>query len=150
VTRRQALLVLAALGAAAVALLAVELGRGALDYGEGTVANPCTAKVSFAGSGLDATVQRIALDALNGAACELGVTREDLVLSLDPNRPKRVKWDQKTIERAVRSGLLQSVDQAEQRGQIGGLTATALRTLVERAPIDWLIKGGSLLGGLLG
>jgi hypothetical protein len=131
-------------------LLAVELARGALDYGESQVANPCTAKVEFEGSGLDATIQRIALDGLNGAACELGTTREDLVLSLDPNRPPRVHWDRKTIERAVRSGLLRSIDQAEQRGSIGGLTALALRELVKRAPIDLLIRGGGALGGLFG
>jgi hypothetical protein len=150
VTRGQALLVLAALGAAAIALLAVELGRGALDYGEAKVADPCTAQVAFSGSGLDATIQRIALDGLNGAACELHVTREDLVLSLDPNRPKRVHWDRKTIERAVRSGLIRSIDEAEERGSINGLTATVLRGIVERAPIDLLIRGGGALGGLLG
>ena len=44
--------------------------------------------MTFEGEGLDATVQRIALDGLNGAACELGVTREDLVLSLDPDSPQ--------------------------------------------------------------
>ena len=144
-TRRHALLALAALGAAAVALLAVELSRGALDYGEVNVADPCTASVTFEGEGLDATVQRIALDGLNGAACELGVTREDLVLSLDPDRPKRIPWDQETIERAVRSGLLRSIEEAEDRGSIGGLTALALRELVKRAPIDLLIRGGGAL-----
>lgn len=60
---------------------------GAPDTGEFVAEDPCTAAPDqFPGDGFDASVQRIALFALNGAACELGTTRERLVLlSLDPN-----------------------------------------------------------------
>ena len=147
--RAQGLVGLAALGVAALTLIAVELAQGARDYGELAVEDPCTATVSVSGEGLDATAQRILLDGLNGAACELGTTREDLVLSFEPELGADIPWDRETIERAVRSGLLRSLDEAEDRGSIGGIPATILRQVIERAPLDLLIRGGGELADLL-
>jgi hypothetical protein len=146
----QGLLSLAALGVAAAVLIAVELANGALDYGEQSVADPCEPRATFPGEGFQATVQRIVLDGLDGAACELNTTREELVLSLDPELGRDVEWDRETLERAVRAGLLESIDDAEARDSIGGLEARILREVVERAPLDWLIQGGSSLADLLG
>ena len=137
--RVQGLVGLAALGVAALTLIVVELAQGARDYGELAVANPCTATVSVSGEGLDATAQQILLDGLNGAACKLGTTREELVL-VRARAGRGHPWDQETIERAVRSGLLNSIDEAEDRGSIGGLSATVLRELIERAPLDLLSR----------
>lgn len=141
-TRRRAIGLLAALSLGAVTLLAVELADGALDYGERDLRNPCTARVRFRGEGLDATLQRVALDGLNGAACRLGTSREELVLSLDPSLGKR-QWTRPTIERAVRAGLLRAIDEAEDRGSLGATEAFVLREIVRRAPIDWLIEGAA-------
>jgi hypothetical protein len=135
---------------AAAVLIAVELANGALDYGEQSVADPCEPRPTFPGEGFQATVQRIVLDGLDGAACELNTTREELVLSLDPELGRDVEWDRETLERAVRAGLLESIDDAEARDSIGGLEARILREVVERAPLDWLIQGGSSLADLLG
>jgi hypothetical protein len=148
--RAQGLVALAVLAAAAVALIAVELSQGALSFGESKVADPCTDRAPYPGSGFDATVQRIVLDGLDGAACELGTTREELVLAFDPALGADVQWDKKTIERAVRSGLDEAIDDAESRGDIPGLAATLMREVVARAPIDWLIEGGDTLADLLG
>jgi hypothetical protein len=151
VSRRwQGLVALAALGVAAAVLIAVELANGALDYGELDVADPCEQRAAFPGDGFEATIQRIALDGLDGAACELNTTREELVLSLDPDLGRDVEWDQETLERAVRSGLLEAIDDAQARGGIGQLEARIFREVVERAPIDWLIQGGSSLFDLFG
>jgi hypothetical protein len=152
VTRRVAAIgVLALLFAAAAALIAIELIRGAPSYGAAEQEDPCTAAVEFPGDGLDASLQRIALSGLNGAACELGATRAELVLSFAPAvAPKPIEWDQETIERAVRSGLLRAIDDAEERGGIGDFTAAILREIVERAPLDWLIRGGQGLADLFG
>jgi hypothetical protein len=148
--RAQGLAALAVLAAAAVALIAVELSQGALSFGESKVADPCADRAPYPGSGFDATVQRIALDGLDGAACELGTTREELVLAFDPALGADVQWDKETIERAVRSGLDEAIDDAESRGDIPGLAATLMREVVARAPIDWLIEGGDTLTDLLG
>ena len=148
--RAQGLLALGALGLAAVVLIAVELSHGALDYGASKVADPCVPREAFPGDGFDATVQRIVLDGLDGAACELDTTREELVLSIDPELGREVEWDRETLERAVRSGLLEALDDAEARDDIGGIEATLLRQVVEHAPLDWLIQGGSSLADQLG
>jgi hypothetical protein len=151
VSRRwQGLLALAALGVTAAVLIMVELANGALDYGESTLADPCEPRETFPGQGFEATVQRIVLDGLDGAACELNTTREELVLSVDPDLGRDVEWDRETLERAVRSGLLKAIDDAEERDSIGGLEARLLRAVVERAPLDWLIQGGTSLADLLG
>jgi hypothetical protein len=148
--RWQGLLALGALGLAAAVLIAIELANGALDYGEPAVADPCEPREAFPGEGFQASIQRIVLDGLDGAACELNTTREELVLSLDPELGRDVEWDRETLERAVRSGLLESIDDAEARESIGGLQARIMREVVERAPIDWLIRGGSTLADLFG
>jgi hypothetical protein len=88
------------------------------------------------------------LDGLDGAACELGATREELVLSLPPGSGTGEAWDDATIERAVRAGLLEAIDDAEQRGSLGAVAALALREIVERAPVGWLVDGAQGLAGL--
>ena len=66
--RWQGLLALAALGLAATVLIVIELANGALDYGESKVADPCEQRETFPGEGFQASLQRIVLDGLDGAA----------------------------------------------------------------------------------
>ncbi len=148
-TRRTAGIVgLGAIAAIAVALIAVELGMGAASYGEFHPADPCTATEAFPGDGVDATIQRIALSGLNGAACELDTTREELVLSFVPQAgAEPIKWDRPTIERAVRAGLERAIDDEQERGSIGSVTAFVLHEIAARAPIDWLISGADTIAG---
>ena len=141
-SQRGGLYVLGALGLAAVVLIAVELAAGAIHYGKVAADRPCVSRLTYPGSGLDATVQRIVLDGLDGAACSLGTTREKLVLSLSGNG--QIRWSRATIERAVRNGLLKAIDRAQSRGDVGSFTAFLLRQAVERAPIDTLLRGGGL------
>jgi hypothetical protein len=148
--RSQGLFLLGALGLAAAVLIGIELAKGALTYGESKVADPCEQRQPFPGEGFQASLQRIVLDGLDGAACELNTTREELVLSIDPELGRDVEWDRETLERAVRAGLLESIDEAEDRGSIGGLEARIMREVVERAPLEWLISGGSSLADLFG
>ena len=141
--------VLVALLLAGVALIGVELGLGALDEPSPKIANPCQPREGRSG-GIDATIQRIVLDGLDGAACRLHTTREELVLSIGGGSLAPRQWDEHTIEAALRAGLLRSVDAAEQRGDVPSFLAPALRGLVERAPLDKLIRGGFSLNDLLG
>ena len=73
--------VLVALLLSGAALVGVELGKGALDEPAPKIANPCQPREGRTG-GIDATIQRIVLDGLDGAACRLHTSREELVLSL--------------------------------------------------------------------
>ena len=144
-----ALWALVALLTAVLALVAVELATGAAREPSPRLANPCHPREGRTG-GLDATVQRIVLDGLDGAACRLHATREELVLSLAPGTGVKRRWDEHTIEVAIRSGMLRAVDDAERRGDIPGFAAPLLRRLVEAAPIDQLIRGGISLSNLFG
>jgi hypothetical protein len=147
---RAAVWVLVALLASGAVLVGVELGRGALDEPAPKIANPCHPRPGRSG-GIDTTIQRIVLDGLDGAACRLHTTREELVLSLGGGGLGVTRrWDEHTIEVALRAGLLRSVDAAERRGDVPGFLAPALRGIVERAPLDKLVRGGISLSDLLG
>ena len=104
--------------------------------------DPCTRRPTRTrATGSTALVQRIALSALNGAACELGTTRERLVLSLDPDSGyDDVTWDEETLETALRAGAHRAIDDANDRDAIPGWVAAALGFAVDRAPIGWLVE----------
>jgi hypothetical protein len=146
---KPALWVLVALLASGAVLAGVELARGALDEPSPKIANPCHARPGRSG-GIDTTIQRIVLDGLDGAACRLHTTREELVLSIGGSSVAPRQWDEHTVEVALRAGLLRSVDAAERRGDVPSFLAPALRGLVERAPLDKLLRGGFSLSDLLG
>lgn len=144
-----ALWILVALLCSGVVLFGIELGKGALSPPPPKLADPCKPRDGRTG-GIDATIQRIVLDGLDGAACRLHTSREELALSLGGGVGVTRRWDEHTIEVALRAGLLRSVDEAEQRGDIPSFLAPAVRSLVERAPLKPLIEGGFKLSDLLG
>lgn len=124
-------------------LVVLEFRAGASDFGRRTYIDPCHAPADPypQGSGIDGTLQRIALGAIDGAACKLGTSREELVLSLDSRGPfgNEVHWTRATLEDALRAGLVQSIEDADHRNTIPGFVATGLKFLAERAPIDWVL-----------
>lgn len=141
-------LVLAALVLGAVILVVVELANGATGPVSPTIAQPCKPRAPFTGGGLSGVVQRVVLEGLDGAACKLGTTREELVLSLSPSSTSR-RWDRKTIEVAIRSGLNNAIDAERRRGTIPGFLVPGLHSLVDKTPFDKLIQGGVALGNLI-
>jgi hypothetical protein len=140
--------IVAGLLAAAVVFLAVELGMGAWSFGEVPREDACTATAPSLGGGLDAALQRIVLDGLNGAACTLHTTREQLVAAL--GSPGSSRWSDEQIQEAVRAGLVRAVDESAQRGDIPEIVAPLLREAARRAPVKFLVEGGTSLSGLLG
>lgn len=146
--RRAAAVGIAAVAAVGLGLLVVESANGARDVGEFVADDPCTATPDpYPGDGLDASIQRIALSALNGAACELGTTRERLILSLDGNSGFRdVEWDDETLEQALRDGAHRAIDDANDRDAIPGWVAAALGFAADRAPLGWLVDRIDLPG----
>jgi hypothetical protein len=140
--------ILAGLLAAAAVFLVIELGLGAWSFGEVPREDPCTATAPSLGGGLDAAIQRIVLDGLNGAACRLHATREELVESLGGSNTSR--WSDEQIEKAVRAGLVRAIDESEHRGDLPGVVAPLLREAAKHAPLKFLIEGGTSLTDLLG
>jgi hypothetical protein len=96
---------------------------------------------------------QIALSTADGAACTLGVSREELVLALaddndldDLARAHDISKDD--AENAVRQGLLRAVRDAQDAGAIGGSTASTLRFAADHLPMSvvlLLLRGASSL-----
>jgi MFS family permease len=124
-------------------LIAAEFRDGAKDFGTRDYVAPCDAPADPfpQGSGIDGTLQRIALSAINGAACDLHTSREDLILSLDRKSDfgPEVTWTQATLEEALRAGLVRAIDDADERNTIPGIVARGLKVVANRAPIDWIL-----------
>lgn len=130
--------VLAALLAVA-ALVAVELGRGALDDGALALPDPCTRTVGVTGDGFDAQAQRVALTALDHTACELGGTREELLMRVARAVDGGASLPD-DVQDALRDGLGEAIDAEEDAGHINAVTAFALRQAVRFTPFDWMIS----------
>lgn len=143
-----AVLVLAALVLGAMTLVVVELANGAARPVTPSIARPCQPRAPFEGGGLSGVVQRVVLEGLDGAACRLGTSREELVLALSPSTTSR-RWDRKTIEVAVRAGLNEAIDAERRQGNIPAFLVPTLHQLVDKTPFDRLIQGGVALGNLI-
>ena len=124
-------------------LIAVELSKGARTYGSTELQSPCEPREQFTGEGLEGTLQRVALDGIDGAACTLALGREELVLSFVPDvAPEDVEWTDEVIAEALRGGFDRAIGEAEGRGTLAATPATILREAVERAPLEFLVDGG--------
>ena len=68
------------------------------------------------------------------------------MLSLDSGpRPRRRVGQGDARARRSAPGLDEAIADAEERDDIGSIEAGIIRAVVERAPLDWLIEGGSSL-----
>lgn len=135
--RRAHALILAAILLAGL-LVGLQLGRGALDHGALALPDPCARTVSVTGDSVDARAQRIALRALDHAACQLGTTREDLLT--DVALVVRDGGDlPDPVEERLKEGLRRGIDAEEEAGGINRVTAFTLRQAVRFTPFDWLV-----------
>jgi hypothetical protein len=102
-------------------------------------------------SGLDGTVQQVVLVGLDHAACRLGASREAVVLSIaGSSAGGGPHWTTETVTTAVRAGLLGSLAQAVQRGDVPSFAAPFLERLIKETPIEQLVRGGFSLQSLFG
>jgi hypothetical protein len=145
---------LVALGlVAAVVVPYLALGGGSFE--PTPVADACAPRERSTAEGLGETIERIALTAVDKVACQLGVSREELVLALRSEEAFDAFAQENGIEKAqaeqaIRVGLTEAVDEAEQDGTLPGLIAPLVRKAAESVS-PWLIletleRLGSLLG----
>jgi hypothetical protein len=137
--------------AVSIALIGAYLLAGGASYEPMAVADPCVQRPI---STLDARgpLEAIALSALDGAACELQVSREELALALADEESTQAFTaahgiDEQRLDDAVRAGLERAVDDAAGTGQIDGLEETVLRTTAENAPVGPLLDALRALPG---
>lgn len=127
--------------------------------GPSEAADPCDARPWTDPGNLEEAAQQFALSAADGAACELGVSREELTRSIaeDGTRQKFMEehgLSEAELEEALRAGLNRAVDDAENAGALGGLAATGIRAAIRVMPmsvmIDLLENADSIFNGDLG
>lgn len=142
--RRGQLLVLGSI-AAALLLVGAYLSAGGSSYRPAKTQDPCKPRPWRSPEGLQEIVQQFSLSALDGAACELGVSRETLAQALATPRSRerfmrRYGIGDAQLARAVRAGLLRAVDDAEKAGALNPLIAGPLRSTLREIPLDRAIE----------
>jgi hypothetical protein len=130
---------------AAVTLVGIYLAAGGASYTPAKTQDPCKPRTWRDPEGLQQIAEQFTLSALDGAACQLGVSRETLARALaTPEARERFteRYDisDAKLARAVRAGLLRAVDDAEEAGALNPLLAAPLRETLRNIPLDQAIE----------
>src|SRR5438552_18288921 len=99
-----------------VALVVASLALGGASYEPQPVRDPCQPREWRSPSGVDEIAQQLTLSALDGAACELHVSRETLVLALATPDGRQRFIDDPRLGEALRAGPVRAIDDAERAG----------------------------------
>ena len=142
---RKAQVLVGAAIVAAVALPGIYLATGGSSYAPAKIADPCETRPWRDPESLDQIAEQFSLSALDGAACELGVSRETLARALATQESRerfteRYGIDDAQLARAIRAGLLRAVDDAEDAGALSPLIAGPLRDYLKSVPLDQAIE----------
>ena len=126
--------------AVAAALVGTYLALGGASYAPAKTADPCAPRDWRDPHGLQEVAEQIVLSALDGAACELGVSREEVVLAFAGRESlERLAREQgvgnEELEKLTRAGLVRAVDDAERAGALDRRAADLLRGLARRVPL---------------
>jgi hypothetical protein len=126
-------------GALALVLAAALAGGYALlgggDYEPTPVANPCQARDRPRSGDLLDPAQRATLAVLDGAACDLRSSREQVLLDLLRRRNPVGASDDR-----VRDAVLAGIDRAVREKALGGTEATFLRLAVRVGGVEALLR----------
>ena len=136
--------VIAGAAVVALALVVVYLALGGASFAPAKVADPCVTREWRQPDALEEVIEQIVLSALDGAACELRVTREQVVLAFAGRgslaRLARERGiSEERLEDLVRAGLMRAIGDAEQAGALQPGIADLLRDLAQRIPIQSLL-----------
>ena len=139
--------------AAVLVLIGLYLALGGASYAPAKVADPCATRSWWSPQGFEAVAEQIVLSALDGAACQLHVSREDMVLALaNPDSRQQFVREHNIsngeLESLVRNGLKRSIDDAQNAGALNPTFAGILRGVVGNLPIDELLNLLQRLRGL--
>jgi hypothetical protein len=131
-------------GAAALALVGAYAALGGGRYEPEPTADPCAARTVQRPRRDDELTEHLALAAVDGAACDLGVSREEIVLAIVGDRDldafaREHGIPERRFERALRRALLRAIDEADRLDVVGGPTAALLRTGATLLPLDVLL-----------
>jgi hypothetical protein len=144
---------------ASLALVGAYLVAGGSSYTPEKVRDPCVQRPWSNPQSLGEIANQFSNSALDGAACRLGVSREELAQALATEQGRerfseRYGIDEEELARAIRAGLIRAIDDAEEAGALSPLIAGPLRSTVEQIPLDRAIElindARTILGGVQG
>ena len=129
--------------AAVASVLAPYFALGGASYEPTPVADPCVTREWRDPGGLSAVLEQIALSTLDGAACELGVSREDLVLAVRDEEALDAFAEEHGVsrpeaERALEDGLDRALRDAEEAGDLSGFVGELVARALDAIP-PWLL-----------
>jgi hypothetical protein len=134
-------------GAIVVSLLlvGVYLAAGGASYTPSKTQDPCKHRPWTNPQGIAEIAQQFTLSALDGAACQLGVSRETLARALATPAARqrfeeRYGIDEVKLAKAIRAGLLRAISDAERAGALSSFLAGPLRETVKQVPLDKAIE----------
>lgn len=130
---------------AALLLVGAYLAAGGSSYEPAKIQDPCKHRPWRNPEGLQEIVQQFTLSALDGAACELGVSRETLAQALASPAARerfarRYGIGDAKLARAIRAGLVRAVNDAEEAGALSPLIAGPLRSTLREIPLERAIE----------
>lgn len=144
---------------AALALVGAYLAAGGSSYSPTKTADPCKQRPWSDPQSLGEIANQFSNSALDGAACQLGVSRETLAQALATPEARerfgeRFDIDDAKLAKAIRAGLVRAIADAEDAGALSPLLGASLRTALEQIPLDQAIElindAESLFGDLQG
>jgi hypothetical protein len=130
---------------ASLVLVGAYLAAGGSSYEPEKVQNPCKPRPWSNPQSLGEIANQFTNSALDGAACQLGVSRETLARALaTPEARKRFTekygiTDAK-LAKAIRAGLIRAVDDAEEAGALSPILAIPLRETLQHIPLEEAIE----------
>jgi hypothetical protein len=138
-----ALVGLVALAGVALVVAYVALGGGR--YTPFAVADPCAPREWRDPEGTRELAEQVALSALDGAACDLGVPRERVALAVTSEEALMEFMaergvDEGRVEEALRRGLHRAIDDGERAGALNRVEVFVLEQAVDRLPVDRLVE----------
>ncbi len=130
---------------AAIALVGIYLAAGGSSYTPEKTQDPCKHRAWRNPEGLQEIAQQFTLSALDGAACQLGVSRETLAQALATPEGResfseRYEIGNAELAKAIRAGLLRAVNDAEEAGALSPALAGPLRETLRSIPLDRAIE----------
>jgi hypothetical protein len=144
-SRSRSLLLIGASALASLLLVGVYLAAGGSSYAPEKVRDPCQHRPWSNPQSLGEIANQFSISALDGAACQLGVSREALARALATPEGRerfaeRYGINDAKLAKAIRAGLLRAVDDAEEAGALSPLLAAPLRATLERIPLEQAIE----------
>jgi hypothetical protein len=142
---RRSLLLVGGAILSALLLVGIYLAAGGASYTPEKTQDPCKHRTWRNPEGLQQIAEQFTLSALDGAACQLGVSRETLARALASPQSReqfkqRYNVSDAKLAKAVRAGLLRAVDDAEEAGALNPILAAPLRETLKNIPLDQAIE----------